>query len=418
MNSIKTRIGVTGAPPWSQARGGCSQMSAWWPGLCPRVTWVGPPVGSPPTEGFMGGRCLDDLVHSLWLLGRGTSPLWGKEPELMQEVERYRLDIVGLTSGTQLLERGWTLHFSGVAQGERQSWCGSAQSHSSVMCLTRGSRPFTFGSGTGLSLLCRLRTKQQSRVPAYWSSWEEYWTVHPLGTPLFYWGTSTTPVTPGEERPLHLNPSVLLLDFCVSYSLSITNPMFQHKSLHQWLQDTRQTMKDSGSTSSSHVKPDVVGGEKTAFGPERHGIKAGLSGLRTMKLTADTMKIAVLLLLLLLPVLGSSACKTLGIKILQGKINSRHHADVSGLPDPYVYLSYSGKTAHTRTKEGYKVTFNNQWYIHRYKPSRVLTLTMYDDNGWFRKDKVLASCKITNAKPKSKATCKAKKGSFTYKLSC
>ena len=44
----------------------------------------------------------------------------------MREVERYRLDIVGLTSthslgsGTQLLEGGWTLHFSGVAHGERR----------------------------------------------------------------------------------------------------------------------------------------------------------------------------------------------------------------------------------------------------------------------------------------------------------
>ncbi|KAI3376107.1 hypothetical protein L3Q82_016633 [Scortum barcoo] len=50
----------------------------------------------------------------------------GKEPELVREVERYRLEIVGLTSthslgsGTQLLERGWTLHYSGVAQGERR----------------------------------------------------------------------------------------------------------------------------------------------------------------------------------------------------------------------------------------------------------------------------------------------------------
>jgi len=41
-------------------------------------------------------------------------------------VERYQLDIVGLTStrstgsGTKLLEKGWTLFFSGVAQGERR----------------------------------------------------------------------------------------------------------------------------------------------------------------------------------------------------------------------------------------------------------------------------------------------------------
>ncbi|KAK3541012.1 hypothetical protein QTP86_010126 [Hemibagrus guttatus] len=43
-----------------------------------------------------------------------------KEPELVREVERYRLEIVGLASthslgsGTQLLERGWTLFVSGV----------------------------------------------------------------------------------------------------------------------------------------------------------------------------------------------------------------------------------------------------------------------------------------------------------------
>ncbi|KAI3356732.1 hypothetical protein L3Q82_003407 [Scortum barcoo] len=53
----------------------------------------------------------------------------GKKPELQWEVERYRLEIIGFTSiaspysrgsGTQLLERGWTLHYSGVAQGERR----------------------------------------------------------------------------------------------------------------------------------------------------------------------------------------------------------------------------------------------------------------------------------------------------------
>ncbi|KAI3375230.1 hypothetical protein L3Q82_021733, partial [Scortum barcoo] len=61
-----------------------------------------------------------------------VTSLGGKEPELVREVERYRLEIVGLTSthslgsGTQLLERGWTLHYSGVAQGERRSWCGLA----------------------------------------------------------------------------------------------------------------------------------------------------------------------------------------------------------------------------------------------------------------------------------------------------
>lgn len=47
----------------------------------------------------------------------------GKEPELVEEVERYRLDIVGLTSthssGTKILDRGWSLSYSGVDLCER-----------------------------------------------------------------------------------------------------------------------------------------------------------------------------------------------------------------------------------------------------------------------------------------------------------
>ncbi|KAI3352245.1 hypothetical protein L3Q82_005218 [Scortum barcoo] len=105
------------------------------------ATWARLPVGSPPAGRSMRGRC-----NVVWVavvaggLGRpnpwtktlaiGTwnvTSLGGKEPELkVREVERYRLEIVGLTSthslgsGTQLLERGWTLHYSGVAQGERR----------------------------------------------------------------------------------------------------------------------------------------------------------------------------------------------------------------------------------------------------------------------------------------------------------
>ena len=48
------------------------------------------------------------------------------QPELVQEIERYWLEIIGLSSthslgsGTELLERGWTLFYSGVARGERR----------------------------------------------------------------------------------------------------------------------------------------------------------------------------------------------------------------------------------------------------------------------------------------------------------
>ena len=54
-----------------------------------------------------------------------VTSLAGKEPELVCEVEQYQLDMDGLTSThsvgpeTKLLERGWTLSYSGVAHEER-----------------------------------------------------------------------------------------------------------------------------------------------------------------------------------------------------------------------------------------------------------------------------------------------------------
>ncbi|KAI3362559.1 hypothetical protein L3Q82_012265 [Scortum barcoo] len=104
------------------------------------ATWARLPVGSPPCRKVHEGRC--NVVWVAVVAGEPRRPnpwnktlaigtwnvtsLGGKEPELVREVERYRLEIVGLTSthslgsGTQLLERGWTLHYSGVAQGERR----------------------------------------------------------------------------------------------------------------------------------------------------------------------------------------------------------------------------------------------------------------------------------------------------------
>ena len=63
-----------------------------------------------------GPRQPDPWTRKL-ALGTWNVPLLaGKEPEIVCEVDRFRLEIVGITSthglgsGTTLLERGWTLH--------------------------------------------------------------------------------------------------------------------------------------------------------------------------------------------------------------------------------------------------------------------------------------------------------------------
>ena len=61
------------------------------------------------------------LTLGMW----NVTTLGGKEQEPVREVERYWLDLVGLTSmhnmgsGSKHLDRGWTLFFSGVAKGVR-----------------------------------------------------------------------------------------------------------------------------------------------------------------------------------------------------------------------------------------------------------------------------------------------------------
>ncbi len=76
------------------------------------VTWGHLPVGSPPAGGTVRGRCLEDRGGSRrrgprqpdpWTrkLALGTwnvTSLAGKEPEIVREVERFRLEIVGITS--------------------------------------------------------------------------------------------------------------------------------------------------------------------------------------------------------------------------------------------------------------------------------------------------------------------------------
>ncbi|KAI3358504.1 hypothetical protein L3Q82_014924 [Scortum barcoo] len=180
-----------------------------------------------------------------------VTSLGGRSLSSCREVERYRLEIVGLTSthslgsGTQLLERGWTLHYSGVAQGERRrAGVGlliAPQLSRHVLEFTPvNERVASLRLRVGdrsLAIVCAYGPNSSTEYPAFLESLGGVLDSAPAGDSIVLLGDFNAHVgnnsdtwrgVIGRNGLPDLNPewcSVVIGLLCASHGLSITNTM-------------------------------------------------------------------------------------------------------------------------------------------------------------------------------------------------